>query len=119
MGRRYPCCGGGNAYFVVPTFSYPRLDRLPAGIYGNHEAKNWRFWAQGWRSAIVGALAGWFTGRMLRTGDLVVVDAVLGVAGALVGGFILSDVIESASGGVLPPSLQRRQAERSRYGSSN
>jgi uncharacterized membrane protein YeaQ/YmgE (transglycosylase-associated protein family) len=40
-------------------------------------------------------------GRTLRTGDLVVVDVVLGVAGALVGGFILSVVFESASSGVL------------------
>ncbi len=40
-------------------------------------------------------------GRTLRTGDLVVVDVVLGVAGALLGGFILSVVFESASGRVL------------------
>jgi len=33
-------------------------------------------------SVILGALAGWFTGRTLRTGDLAVVDVVLGVAGA-------------------------------------
>ena len=50
---------------------------------------------------ILGTLAGWFTGRTLRTGDLVVVDVVLGVAGALVGGFILSVAFESASSSVL------------------
>ena len=52
-------------------------------------------------SVILGALAGWFTGRTLRTGDLAVVDVVLGVAGARLGGVILSVVLESASGRVL------------------
>ena len=50
---------------------------------------------------ILGTLAGWFTGRTLRTGDLVVVDVVLGVDGVLAGGFILSVAFESASSRVL------------------
>jgi uncharacterized membrane protein YeaQ/YmgE (transglycosylase-associated protein family) len=56
----------------------------------------------GWGTfVILGALAGWFTGRTLRTGGLLVAYVLLGVAGALVGGFILSFVFESASSGVL------------------
>jgi uncharacterized membrane protein YeaQ/YmgE (transglycosylase-associated protein family) len=57
----------------------------------------------GWGTfVILGALAGWFTGRTLRTGGLVVAYVLLGVAGALVGGcFILSFVCESASSSVL------------------
>jgi uncharacterized membrane protein YeaQ/YmgE (transglycosylase-associated protein family) len=56
----------------------------------------------GWVPPItLGALAGLFTGRVLRTGDLVVVDIVLGVAGAVVGGLILGAVFESGSGDVL------------------
>jgi uncharacterized membrane protein YeaQ/YmgE (transglycosylase-associated protein family) len=52
----------------------------------------------GWGTfVILGALAGWFTGRTLRTGGLLVAYVLLGVAGALVGGFILSFVFESAS----------------------
>ena len=39
--------------------------------------------------------------RTLRTGGFVVAYVLLGVAGALVGGFILSFVFESASSGVL------------------
>jgi uncharacterized membrane protein YeaQ/YmgE (transglycosylase-associated protein family) len=77
-----------------------RFDRLLAGIYGTH---TWRVEMFGrWVTiVIVGALAGWFTGRTLRTGDLVVVDVVLGVAGALLGGFILSSIVESTSNRVL------------------
>ncbi len=56
----------------------------------------------GWVALVIlGALAGWFTGRVLRTGDLVIVDIMLGVAGAVVGGLILGAVFESASGDVL------------------
>ena len=73
----------------------------------------------GWGTfVILGALAGWFTGRTLRTGDLVI-DVVLGVAGALVGGFILSVAFESASSRVLFTLVTATAGRPYRYGFSN
>jgi uncharacterized membrane protein YeaQ/YmgE (transglycosylase-associated protein family) len=68
---------------------------------------------------ILGALAGWFTGRTLRTGGLVVAYVLLGVAGALVGGFILSFTLSLPAAACFSPLLLPRQAEPYRCGSSN
>jgi uncharacterized membrane protein YeaQ/YmgE (transglycosylase-associated protein family) len=48
---------------------------------------------------IIGAIAGWIAGRIMKTKDGLLVDIVVGVVGALVGGFLLSFAFDTASGG--------------------
>jgi uncharacterized membrane protein YeaQ/YmgE (transglycosylase-associated protein family) len=48
---------------------------------------------------IIGAIAGWIAGRIMKTKDGLIVDIVVGVLGALLGGFLLSFVVDTASGG--------------------
>jgi uncharacterized membrane protein YeaQ/YmgE (transglycosylase-associated protein family) len=45
----------------------------------------------------VGALAGWVAGRALKTGRLILADAVLGALGALAARYVLSAVYETAT----------------------
>jgi uncharacterized membrane protein YeaQ/YmgE (transglycosylase-associated protein family) len=48
---------------------------------------------------IIGALAGFIASRIMKTREGLVLDIVLGVVGALVGGFLLSFVVDTAAGG--------------------
>ena len=48
---------------------------------------------------IIGALAGWIAGRIMKTKDGLLLDIVVGVVGALIGGFLLSFVVDTAAGG--------------------
>jgi uncharacterized membrane protein YeaQ/YmgE (transglycosylase-associated protein family) len=43
---------------------------------------------------VIGAVAGWLAGRVMQTGDLVVVDVAVGMVGALLGGAFLSAVLD-------------------------
>lgn len=55
----------------------------------------------GWIGYIViGALAGWIAGKLVRgSGDGLLMNIVIGVVGALIGGFLLSFVVNTAGGG--------------------
>ena len=48
---------------------------------------------------IIGAIAGFLAGRIMKTRDGLLLDIVIGVIGALIGGFLLSFVVDTASGG--------------------
>lgn len=48
---------------------------------------------------IIGAIAGWIAGMIMKTKFGLVTDVVVGVVGALIGGFLLSFVVDTASGG--------------------
>lgn len=48
---------------------------------------------------IIGALAGWIAGKIMNTRAGLLVDIVVGVVGALIGGFLLSFFVDTASGG--------------------
>jgi uncharacterized membrane protein YeaQ/YmgE (transglycosylase-associated protein family) len=48
---------------------------------------------------IIGALAGWIAGMMMKTKEGIAVTILVGIAGALIGGFLLSFVVDTASGG--------------------
>ncbi|MFL0179622.1 MULTISPECIES: GlsB/YeaQ/YmgE family stress response membrane protein [Mycobacteriaceae] len=54
----------------------------------------------GWIGYIViGAIAGWIAGMAMKTKYGLLADVVVGVVGALIGGFLLSFVVDTASGG--------------------
>jgi len=54
----------------------------------------------GWIGYIViGAIAGWIAGMAMKTKYGLFADVVVGVVGALIGGFLLSFVVDTASGG--------------------
>ncbi|MGV0627016.1 GlsB/YeaQ/YmgE family stress response membrane protein [Mycolicibacter minnesotensis] len=54
----------------------------------------------GWIGYIViGALAGWIAGIAMKTKFGLLTDIAVGVGGALIGGFLLSFVVDTASGG--------------------
>lgn len=55
----------------------------------------------GWISYIViGAIAGWIAGKLVRgSGDGLLMNIVIGVVGALIGGFLLSFFLDTAGGG--------------------
>lgn len=49
---------------------------------------------------IIGALAGWLAGKIVKGGGSgLLMDIVIGVIGALIGGFLLSFVFNTAGGG--------------------
>jgi uncharacterized membrane protein YeaQ/YmgE (transglycosylase-associated protein family) len=49
---------------------------------------------------IIGGLAGWAAGKIMKGGGFgIVMNVVVGVAGALIGGFILSFFFDTAAGG--------------------
>lgn len=48
---------------------------------------------------IIGAIAGWIAGMIMKTKYGLLTDVVVGVVGALIGGFLLSFVVDTASGG--------------------
>ncbi|WP_428341220.1 GlsB/YeaQ/YmgE family stress response membrane protein [Mycobacterium sp.] len=54
----------------------------------------------GWIGYIViGAIAGWIASLIMKTREGLLLDIVIGVVGALIGGFLLSFVVDTASGG--------------------
>jgi len=55
----------------------------------------------GWISyIIIGAIAGWIAGKIVKGGGSgILMNIVIGVVGALVGGFLLSFVLNTAGGG--------------------
>lgn len=57
----------------------------------------------GWLGYIViGAIAGWLAGKIVRgRGSGLLMDIVIGVVGALIGGFLLSFFVNTAAGGWL------------------
>lgn len=48
---------------------------------------------------IIGALAGWLASMIMKSREGLLLDIVIGVVGALVGGFLLSFVVDTANGG--------------------
>ena len=49
---------------------------------------------------IIGALAGWIAGKIVKGGGSgLLVNIVIGIVGALIGGFLLSFVVDTAGGG--------------------
>jgi uncharacterized membrane protein YeaQ/YmgE (transglycosylase-associated protein family) len=48
---------------------------------------------------IIGALAGWLASLMMKSREGLLLDIVIGVVGALIGGFLLSFVVDTANGG--------------------
>lgn len=49
---------------------------------------------------IIGALAGWIAGKIVRGGGAgILMNIVIGIVGALIGGFLLSFFVDTASGG--------------------
>ena len=48
---------------------------------------------------IIGAIAGWIAGMIMKTKEGLLLDIVVGVVGALIGGFLLSFVGDTAQGG--------------------
>jgi uncharacterized membrane protein YeaQ/YmgE (transglycosylase-associated protein family) len=48
---------------------------------------------------IIGAIAGWLAGIAMKSKYGLLTDIVVGVVGALIGGFLLSFVVDTASGG--------------------
>lgn len=49
---------------------------------------------------IIGALAGWIAGKIVRGGGAgILMNIVIGIVGALIGGFLLSFFVNTASGG--------------------
>ena len=49
---------------------------------------------------IIGAIAGWIAGKIVRgSGDGILMNIVIGIVGALIGGFLLSFFLNTAEGG--------------------
>lgn len=49
---------------------------------------------------IIGAIAGWIAGKIVKgSGSGILMNVVVGVVGALIGGFLLSFFLDTASGG--------------------
>lgn len=49
---------------------------------------------------IIGALAGWIAGKMVKgAGSGILMNIVIGIIGALIGGFLLSFAFDTAEGG--------------------
>ncbi len=48
---------------------------------------------------VIGALAGWIASMIMKTKEGLLLDIVIGVVGALIGGFLLSFVVKTESGG--------------------
>jgi len=48
---------------------------------------------------IIGAIAGWIAGKIMKTKEGFLLDIVVGIAGALIGGFLLSFFVNTAQGG--------------------
>jgi uncharacterized membrane protein YeaQ/YmgE (transglycosylase-associated protein family) len=49
---------------------------------------------------IIGAIAGWIAGKLVKGGGSgILMNIVIGIVGALVGGFLLSFFVDTASGG--------------------
>ncbi|WP_029109406.1 GlsB/YeaQ/YmgE family stress response membrane protein [Mycobacterium sp. URHD0025] len=49
---------------------------------------------------IIGAIAGWIAGKIVKGGGAgILMNIVIGVIGALIGGFLLSFFLDTASGG--------------------
>ncbi|MHA7652560.1 GlsB/YeaQ/YmgE family stress response membrane protein [Mycobacterium sp. ML4] len=49
---------------------------------------------------IIGALAGWIAGKIVKgAGSGILMNIVVGIVGALIGGFLLSFAFDTASGG--------------------
>lgn len=48
---------------------------------------------------IIGAIAGWIAGKIVKTKEGILMDIVVGIAGALIGGFLLSFFVNTAAGG--------------------
>ncbi|GAB39827.1 MULTISPECIES: GlsB/YeaQ/YmgE family stress response membrane protein [Gordonia] len=49
---------------------------------------------------IIGAIAGWIAGKIVKGGGSgILMNIVIGIVGALIGGFLLSFFVDTASGG--------------------
>ena len=49
---------------------------------------------------IIGAIAGWIAGKIVKGGGSgILMNIVIGIVGALIGGFLLSFVLDTAAGG--------------------
>ena len=50
---------------------------------------------------VVGALVGWLAGMIMRSGGGIIFDIVVGIVGALIGGWLFSTMGVSTGGGLL------------------
>ena len=48
---------------------------------------------------IIGAIAGWIAGKIMKVKEGILVTVLVGIVGALIGGFLLSFFVDTASGG--------------------
>ena len=49
---------------------------------------------------IIGAIAGWIAGKIVKgSGSGILMNIIIGIVGALIGGFLLSFFVDTASGG--------------------
>ena len=48
---------------------------------------------------IIGAIAGWIAGKIMKTKEGILMTILVGIAGALIGGFLLSFFVNTAGGG--------------------
>ncbi len=64
-------------------------------------ARSSTFTSVGWIGyIIIGAIAGWIAGKIVEGGGAgILMNIVIGVVGALIGGFLLSFFVDTASGG--------------------
>ncbi len=64
-------------------------------------ARSSTFTSVGWIGyIIIGAIAGWIAGKIVRGGgEGILMNIVIGVIGALIGGFLLSFFLDTAGGG--------------------
>lgn len=64
-------------------------------------AKSTTLTSVGWIGyLVIGAIAGWIAGKIVKgSGSGILMNIVIGVAGALIGGFLLSFFVDTAAGG--------------------
>ncbi|MGY4709322.1 GlsB/YeaQ/YmgE family stress response membrane protein [Mycolicibacterium sp. CBM1] len=64
-------------------------------------ARSTTFTSVGWIGyIIIGAIAGWIAGKLVKgSGSGILMNIVIGVIGALIGGFLLSFFLDTAAGG--------------------
>jgi uncharacterized membrane protein YeaQ/YmgE (transglycosylase-associated protein family) len=64
-------------------------------------ARSSTFTSVGWLSyVVIGAIAGWLAGKIVKgRGSGILMNIVVGICGALIGGFLLSFFVDTAAGG--------------------
>ena len=77
------------------------MDRLDVTAASELLARSTTLTSVGWLGyVIIGALAGWIAGKIVKgSGSGILMNIVIGVVGALIGGFLLSFFLDTAGGG--------------------